>query len=974
MQGNTEIVQRYVEMGYSEDAAEEAHGRFGDDLHAGCHWLMMRETLGRVPKRLKVSRDASNTTYIGSTIRVSGLNWTITDFDEKHALIRMSGISDTSRWGHIGDSRIEWIHVRHHEPCTTVPKASWTRNIGQIDVSLAWLDPERVNKINSKNALHQYIKHGRPSEYGCDWLIWRTLTTLSREFVHEPSRPKPKGVSSDEIHHFRVEWMTYFHALCEVHNIEQDTFTDALYNSTIEKVTNLFPEDVRDDLKVKIRLWQQPQPHLAKLNEKWRQDCLPLIRFKCKSIRKKKFRVVFDVQVHDMTFVQPSKYDAGIHMQLQRLFFILFPFTCPERRVQGHMDESFLKNVLHASKAKAQSVAEPGVDFRGTLFTYQKRCLHWLLNREKSGCTSSWGWAKHRLEDNFVFHTSVFGHISLTPPNNAIRGGLLAQDVGMGKTVEMLALIASNKTSDPTLVVVPTTMLSVWQSEAAERCPSFKVVKFHGARRTKNMDDLRAADIVLTTYRIVVNETQQHVPTIGAIRWGRIILDESHELKHVHTETTKAICRLFSPLRWCVSATPWPKGMVHAAAILTFLGVHPFNEAPIMGNFSSAQLLLRHHREFNPTLISKILIECTWWQRKRHVSLTLPPVTEQDVVVPCDAPDLYAHLLDVVRFRLQLDGMFRRQSQSRVLHYARWLRQMAIHISLNRISDFATPSATDEVATEFNTVDSFIESLGSSNYDQSLRDIIQSWRDGNETCSICMDAMDRPTVTPCNHMFCFECIQTSFQHDATHRCPLCRTCCDDTPLRELTEQSIPEQTGPKTWRSHDTQGYPIEMDMNIYKSIQLERQKIGHKFQFLLKTVQCNDKKCIVFTQFHSAWSKICAVLKEQGVNYVSIEGKMSPKSRSKAIEAFQKDDTVRVFVMTTKTASVGVTLTAASHIIFMEPCLHKHLRKQAIGRAWRIGQTKPVTVTTLKSSDTIDMCSSKDILKHIQGPSDSVV
>jgi|MDSY01.1.fsa_nt_gb hypothetical protein len=971
---STGIIEQYADMGYSEEFAQEARDRFGDDLHAGCHWLMMRETMGRVPKRLKTTQTPSDTTYIGTSIRLSGLNWTITDFDAKHALIRMTSANNTARWGHISDMRIEWIHIRHNDASNAVPKAAWTRNVGEFSVSLAWLDPQRLKKATPSNILDMYIKHGRPSEHGANWIIWRTVSTLSREYVHEPSRPRPKGVSSDEVHRFRVEWMTYFHALCDVHGLSQDTFMDRLYNSSLEKVLDMFPEHLRCDLKVKVSHWQHPKPYLAKRNEEWRQQCLPLIRFLCKDIDRVNFRLTFDVQVHNMTFVQPMRYDAGVHLQLQRLFFVLFPKTCPQTRIQGPMDDTFLNMVLRASKATSGDIAEPNALFQGTLFKYQKRCLRWLLKREKSNSTSSWGWTKHRLADDFVFHTSVFGHIALTPPNNTVRGGLLAQDVGMGKTIEMLALIATNKTAEPTLVVVPTTMLSVWQSEAAERCPTFKVVKFHGARRTRNMDDLRAADIVLTTYRIVVNETQRHIPTIGAIRWGRIILDESHELKHVHTETTKAICRLFSPLRWCVSATPWPKGMVHAASILTFMGVHPFDESPTMGNFSSAQLLLRHHGEMNPTLISKIMTECTWWQQKRHVSLSLPPVSEHDMLVQCDNPELYTRMRDVIKFRLELDGILgRKTTQSRILHYARWLRLLAIHISLNRVSDFAIPSSTDEVTSEYNTVDAFIESLGTTNYDESLKAIVQSCRDGNEMCSICMDALDRPTVTPCNHMFCFECIQTSFHHDAMHRCPLCRTCCNEAPLRELTEQIMPEEAGAKMWRSHDTLGYPIEMDMQTYESVHQARGKIGNKFRFLLKTITGDRQKCIIFTQFHNAWVKVCRFLAEHNIKHVSIDGKMTPKRRATSIETFQSDESTRVFVMTTKTASVGVTLTAASHIIFMEPCHNKHLKKQAIGRAWRIGQTKPITVTTLKSAHTIDTCSPKDILKFIQGLSDPV-
>ncbi len=93
----------------------------------------------------------------------------------------------------------------------------------------------------------------------------------------------------------------------------------------------------------------------------------------------------------------------------------------------------------------------------------------------------------------------------------------------------------------------------------------------------------------------------------------------------------------------------------------------------------------------------------------------------------------------------------------------------------------------------------------------------------------------------------------------------------------------------------------------------------------------------------------------------------MSPKQRHDAIQKFQNDANTKIFIMTIKTASVGITLTAGSHIIFLEPCENVHIRKQAIGRAWRIGQTKEVTVSTLHTKGTIDMISQKDITNYLQ-------
>jgi SWI/SNF-related matrix-associated actin-dependent regulator of chromatin subfamily A3 len=967
-------MQRYIEMGYSQEDAEEALTRHGDDLHAGCHWLMMRESMGRVPKRLKIKKqEVTNTTYIGSIVRYLTRTWHVTDFDAKHALVQLSH-SDwqgQQRWEHISDERMEWIHMCHNEPMASVPKASWRRTIGKLKVSLEWVDEEGKRKVTPSNLLNIYIKYGCPSSGGSnrieEWQKWRAVTALTRQFVHKPNRPKPKEANSNAIHHFRVELMTYFHALCDVYKIPQDTFTDALYNKLPEQTLQLFPGHVHSCLYEKIKRWQLPRPYLVEQNKQWRNDCLPLVDFI--PTQSTSEYIVFEVQIHDMTFVRPSDYEPGIHRQLQRIFFALFPYTKPSQIVPGPMDSIFLSNILQASRKTHMPSIEPGSVFVGELFPYQKRCLKWLIERETVCSTSGWGWRRHQMDDGFVFHTSVFGHLSLTSPNNSIRGGLLAQDVGMGKTIEMLALIATQKADGPTLVIVPTTMLSVWQSEAAERTPSLKVLKFHGARRTKNMDDLRAADIVLTTYRIVVSETQQHVPTIGAVRWGRIILDESHELKHVQTATTRAICRLFAPLRWCVSATPFPKAMTHVLSMLSFLGVEPFNETQSLSSefrLTPAQLLLRNVGEYNPALFCGLLSEMTWWQRKRHVRLQLPTVKTETVTVQNSYPEVYARLLDVIETRMAIDNAtVGINTKTRTLHYIRWLRQFAIHPCLNRMSDFGNPSTSSEAPSEVNTIESFIETLGTTNYDQSLRDIIDSWRKGDVKCTICMDAMDRPTLTPCHHLYCYECIQTAYQHQ--QKCPLCRKPTGGQPLIELMDHDILEETGPTIWRSHDLQGAPVEMSMEMYNTIQTARGGMGNKFKALLDMITKGKEKCIVFTQFHSAWQKTCNLLKEHNIGFVSIEGKMSPNQRDRAIKSFQTLDETRVFVMTTKTASVGITLTAGSHVIFLEPCSSEHLRKQAIGRAWRIGQKNTVTVTTLKTAGTIDCVNSKDIKNHLQ-------
>ena len=179
-------MERYIEMGYSPESSEEAIIRFGDDLHAGCHWLMTRETMGRVPKRLKVNHSIKETTYMGSTIRYMGLNWTVANFDSKHALIRI--IEQTTntqiRWAHISDASMEWINIRHNLISNSVPRASWHRNIGSVRVSLRNVELSKIKKLNTKNALDYYIKYGRPPQEDDEWFLWRCITSISLSLIH----------------------------------------------------------------------------------------------------------------------------------------------------------------------------------------------------------------------------------------------------------------------------------------------------------------------------------------------------------------------------------------------------------------------------------------------------------------------------------------------------------------------------------------------------------------------------------------------------------------------------------------------------------------------------------------------------------------------------------------------------------------------------------------------------------------------
>jgi superfamily II DNA or RNA helicase len=114
--------------------------------------------------------------------------------------------------------------------------------------------------------------------------------------------------------------------------------------------------------------------------------------------------------------------------------------------------------------------------------------------------------------------------------------------------------------------------------------------------------------------------------------------------------------------------------------------------------------------------------------------------------------------------------------------------------------------------------------------------------------------------------------------------------------------------------------------------------------------------KVLVFSQFTSLLALLQPRLGALGpIGTAYLDGATPAKERAEAVARFQDDENCRLFLLSLKAGGVGLNLTAAGYVFLLDPWWNPAVEAQAIDRAHRIGQSKPVIAYRLVARDTVE-------------------
>ncbi|HEX6244842.1 MAG TPA: SNF2-related protein, partial [Polyangiales bacterium] len=170
---------------------------------------------------------------------------------------------------------------------------------------------------------------------------------------------------------------------------------------------------------------------------------------------------------------------------------------------------------------------------------------------EQAGCTLQWD--SQNLEelarDRAVFERPAPIAASALPVQATLRpyqlegvawlqhlkrhaaGGVLADDMGLGKTLQTITHLALEHTKQPllppSLIVCPTSLVGNWQRELTRFAPQLRVCVYHGKAREQQREWLDAADVIVTSYPILLRDAELLEP----LAYHVLVLDEAQAIK-----------------------------------------------------------------------------------------------------------------------------------------------------------------------------------------------------------------------------------------------------------------------------------------------------------------------------------------------------------------------------------------------------------------------------------------------------------
>ena len=583
------------------------------------------------------------------------------------------------------------------------------------------------------------------------------------------------------------------------------------------------------------------------------------------------------------------------------------------------------------------------------------------------------------------------------------NGAILADEMGLGKTITMIAFLKSLQSieSDENslkakghLIIVPSHLAKQWVTEIQKVWEDAQIKLILTKRNHLNLTtkEILTYDFVIVTQQFLVNknhylqypdtpctpssfnlrnklskfknqdgsikisELLNIPPVFELITWNNLVLDEAHEIMGESFGSSYTICSVLKDIinslkgnkKWYISGTPY-SNYGALSNIFNFLKVK-IQENNKFVNWGESRF---KNIVFTNDFIKKIMFRHTKKQVEEQIDLkgleehiywlTQTPTEKQIYQGSKNKGRSYllrlcCHLMvadynSAIKIQTvdieEVKNNIQKQSENKIKTYTEYLTKL----NPTSQSYHMLKANYTQIISQAKFMLEAIKNLTND------KDKIEE----EQECPICLDTITDPTILPCGHVFCYNCIKE--MSNIKKECPMCKQKIKNDLIKVSTKK---EANKGKNEEKKD--------ELVIKYGI-----KTGTLIRLVRKITSNPENNIIIFSQYDFMLKLISDSLSQNGVSNSFVKGNVF--QRNKAIESFRglrMGQSNQVIMLSLKNAASGTHLVEANHIIFVDPVdSYKEdvldTENQAIARAFRIGQKKKVHIHRLLVKDTIE-------------------
>lgn len=488
--------------------------------------------------------------------------------------------------------------------------------------------------------------------------------------------------------------------------------------------------------------------------------------------------------------------------------------------------------------------------------------------------------------------------------------GILCDDMGLGKTLQTICIIASDhhmraekfKETQaeefrrlPSLIVCPPSLTGHWEQEMNQYAEFMNVVVYAGGPSVRA--NLRAkipdADIVVTSYDVCRND----IDVISGHSYNYCVLDEGHIIKNSSSKLTRSVKRINAEHRLILSGTPIQNNVLELWSLFDFL----------MPGFLG---------------VEKVFIE----------KFAKPIAASRNSKTSSKEQEAGALALES-------------------------LHRQVLPFMLRRLKEEVLSDLPPKIIQDYYCELSDLQKKLYKEFAKKQKSVVKDEVTKED------EPMEPTTEPPKTHIFqALQYMRKLCNHPAlviTPNHPQAAEVASYLASKKSDLKSIEHAPKLKSLKNLLLECGIGTGDSEYLNSKGKSKQKqIQQQQQLVSSEGVISEHRALIFCQLKDMVDIVEEELFKKhmpSVTYMRLDGRTDPRERQKIVRKFNEDPSIDVLLLTTKVGGLGLNLTGADTVIFVEHDWNPMNDLQAMDRAHRLGQKKVVNVYRLITKATLE-------------------